>query len=139
MKHKHLFSFGVLVISILLLVACSKKERGPRLIVHVQEVDGTPAVGASVHAWYGPDAGAQGKTLNDILMDQTTATDGAGDATFDFKFSAVLDVDVIYYKNYLDTLLNPVVDTLRGHRVVKIEQVRQKSSENNYRETVEVK
>ncbi|PJB14430.1 MAG: hypothetical protein CO118_08625 [Flavobacteriales bacterium CG_4_9_14_3_um_filter_32_8] len=139
MKHKHLFSFGVLVISMLLLVACSKKERGPRLIVHVQEEDGTPAAGASVHAWYGQNAGTPGHTLNEILMDQTTATDGAGDAIFDFKFSAVLDVDVIYYKNYLDTLLNPVTDTLIGHRVVKIEEVRQKSSENNYRETVEVK
>ncbi len=139
MKHKHLFSFGVLVVSLILLVACSKKDRGPRLIVHVQEVDGTPAAGASVHAWPGPDAGQPGSVINDELMDQTTSTDAAGEATFDFKFSAVLDVDVVYYKNYLDSLLNPVVDTLYGHKVVKIEEVRQKSSENNYRETVEVK
>ena len=71
-------------------------------------------------------------------MDQSTSTDGAGDAVFDFKFSAVLDVDVIYYKQYLDTLLNPVTDTLYGHRVVKIEEVRQRSKENNYNETVKV-
>ena len=50
-----------------------------------------------------------------------------------------MNVEKTYYKNYLDTLLNPVTDTLIGHRVVKIEEVRQKSSENNYRETVEVK
>src|SRR3972149_928374 len=106
MKHKHLFSFGVLVISLILLVACSKKDRGPRLIVHVQEVDGTPAAGAIVHAWPGPDAGQPGSVINDELMDQTTSSDAAGEATFDFKFSAVLDVDVIYYKNYLDSLLN---------------------------------
>ena len=139
MKHKHLFFVGVLVVAATILVACSKKDRGPRLIVHVQEEDGTAAPGAIVHAWYGNDAGTPGKILNDELMDQTTTADGAGDATFDFKFSAVLDVDVVYYKNYLDTLLNPVTDTLIGHRVVKIEEVRQKSKENNYNETVEVK
>ena len=124
----------------IVFVAC-KKERGPRLIVHVQELDGTPAVGASVHAWYGNDAGQSGSVLNDAQMDQTLATDGAGDATFDFKFSAVLDVDVIYYKNGFDTAFipNPIVDTLYGHRVVKIEAVRQKSHSNNYNETVEVK
>ena len=138
MKHKYLYSIGVVLVLAVVFVAC-KKERGPRLIVHVQEKDGTPAVGASVHAWYGPDAGQPGSVLNDAQMDQTTASDGAGDATFDFKFSAVLDVDVIYYKEYLDSLLNPVTDTLYGHRVVKIEAVRQRSHENNYRETVEVK
>jgi len=136
MKHKHLFSLGVILVSLILLVSCSKKDRGPRLIVHVQEVDGTPASGASVHAWYGP--GNSGGQLNDELMDQSTSTDGAGDAVFDFKFSAVLDVDVIYYKQYLDTLLNPITDTLYGHRVVKIEQVRHRSKENNYNETVKV-
>jgi hypothetical protein len=135
MKHKHILIIGF--IAVLGFISC-KKERGPRLIVHVQEKDGTPAIGASVRAWYGPNAGQNGSILNDVLMDQTTATDGSGDAVFDFKFSAVLDVDVTYYKTYVDTSFNTVTDTLNGHRVVKIESVRQKSHENNYRETVDV-
>src|SRR5690606_14280045 len=106
-----------------------KKDRGPRLIVHVQEQDGTAAIGATVHAWYSDDP-PQG--VYSELYNQTTVTDGAGDAVFDFKNSAVLDVDVIYYKN------NPIIDTLYGHKVVKIEMVRQKSKENNYNETVVV-
>ncbi len=139
MKHNYLYSIGILLVIALTTSSCSKKERGPRLIVHIQEADGTPVAGASVHAWYGSNAGQAGSTLNEPLMDQTTSSNSSGDAVFDFKFSAVLDVDVIYYKNYLDPLLNPVTDTLYGHRVVKIEQIRQRSHENNYNETVEVK
>lgn len=138
MKHKYLYSIGIILVFTVFMTAC-KKDRGPRLIVHVQEEDGTPAPGCIVHAWYGPDAGQPGSTLNNLLMDQTSSTDAAGDAIFDFKYSAVLDVDVIYYKDYLDALLNPVTDTLYGHKVVKIEEVRQRSHENNYDETVKVK
>ena len=74
-------------------------------------------------------------------MDQTTVTDAAGDAIFDFKYSSVLDIDVFYYKHGFDTLVppEPIVDTLYGHRVVKIEAIRQKSHENNYNETVTVR
>ncbi len=125
---------------IVILFAACKKERTPTLIVHVQEKNGRPAsAGAIVHAWYGQNAGQPGSVLNEPEMDQTLPTDILGDVTFNFKYSAVLDVDVIYYKEYLDSLLNPVTDTLYGHRVVKIESVRQKSTENIYRETVEVK
>jgi len=131
MKHTQLFVLGFILV--LGFISCAK-DRGPRLIVHVQEADGTPAIGAIVHAWYGNDP--KTGVVNDPLMNQTTSADGAGDALFDFKYSAVLDVDIIYYKDYLDTLLNPVRDTLYGHRVVKIEEVRQKSHENNYNETV---
>ena len=137
MKHKYLYSIGVILVFTVFMTAC-KKDRGPRLIVSVQEEDGTPCPNAIVHAWYGPDAGQPGSTLNNLLMDQTTNADGAGVATFDFKYSAVLDVDVIYYKDYLDSLLNPATDTLYGHKVVKIEEVRQRSHENNYDEGVTV-
>ena len=139
MKRNYLYTIGVLLVLTIVIGSCSKKERGPRLIVHVVEDDGTIAPGAIVHAWPGQNTGQQGSTINDELMDQTTRADAAGDAIFDFKFSAVLDVDVVYYKEYLDTLLNPAIDTLYGNRVVKIEQVRQSSRENNYYETVEVK
>ena len=137
MKQKYLYSIGVMLMLTILFVAC-KKERGPRLIVTVIEKDGTLAPGALVHAWYSNTAGQPGSVLNEPEMNQESRTGETGVAEFDFKYSAVLDVDVIYYKNYLDSLLNPVVDTLYGHRVVKIEAVRQKSKENNYRETVEV-
>ena len=132
MKHTHLIVIGFILV--FGFFSC-KKDRGPRLIVHVQEKDGTAAPGATVHAWYSNDP-PQG--VQNELYNQTTFSDGAGDAVFDFKNSAVLDVDVIYYKSYLDALLNPVTDTLYGHRVVKIELVRQKSHENNYNETVVV-
>ena len=60
---------------------------------------------------------------------------------FDFKYSAVLDVDVTYYKEIPDTSNLPatVTDTLIGKEVVKIEVVRQRSKENNYKTTVIVK
>jgi len=139
MKHKYIYTIAVLLIVAITIGACSKKERSPRLIVHVQEADGTPADGATVHAWPGSNAGQPGSVIDDDIVDQTLSTDAAGDAYFDFEFSVVLDLDVVYYKTYLDTLLNPVTDTLSGHRVVKIESVRQKSESNDYFETVEVK
>jgi hypothetical protein len=138
MKHKYLYSIGVLVVSLLLVVACSKKERNPQLIIHVEEADGTAAPKARVHVWPGSDAGQPGSIINEPIFDQEGITDAAGNLTFNFPFSAVLDVDVVYYKNYLDTLLNPVTDTLYGHRVVKIESIRQKNEENIFNETVEV-
>ena len=140
MNTKFLYIFTAILGLTLVFTSC-KKDRGPRLIVHVQEVDGTPAVSAYVHAWYGDNAGQPGSILNDPLMNQETSTDGAGDAVFDFKYSAVLDVDVIHYKQTPDSL-NPTIihtDTLFGHQVVKIEQLRQKSKENNYNITIDVK
>jgi hypothetical protein len=136
MKQKHLYLIGF--IAILGIISCAK-ERGPRLTILVQEKDGTPAVGASVHAWPGndPQNGGSG-IVNEADMDQTATTDATGNAVFDFKFSAVLDVDVIYYRESLDSLLNPVTDTLTGSRVVKIESKRQRDEENNFYETVEV-
>ncbi len=139
MKGKSIYTIGVLLIIAITIGACSKKERSPRLIVHVQEADGTPAAGATVRAWPGASAGQPGSVIDEAIVDQTLKTDAAGDAIFDFEFSVVLDLDVTYYKNYLDPLLNPVTDTLSGHKVVKIESVRQKSEENNYNETVEIK
>lgn len=139
MKRKSIYTIGFLLMISATIGACSKKERSPKLIVHVQEADGTPAVGATVHAWPGSNAGSSGSVIDDEVVDQTLRTDAAGDAAFEFEYSVVLDLDVIYYKNYLDTLLNPVTDTLSGHRVVKIESVRQKSAENTFNETVEVK
>lgn len=117
-----------------------KKDRGPRLIVNVQEEDGTPAPNARVHAYYGDNAGQPGSVLNE-QMNKVSYTDASGQAMFDFKYSAVLDVDVIYYKDYPDSL-NPTIihtDTLFGSQVVKVEQVRQKDKENNYYATIDVK
>jgi len=117
-----------------------KKDRGPRLIVTCQEEDGTRASGAIVHAYYGEDAGQPGSVLNE-QMNQTVKADASGVAMFDFKYSAVLDVDVVYYKDYPDSL-NPTIihtDTLFGSQVVKVEQVRQKDKENNYYATIDVK
>lgn len=140
MNRKLLYLLAFVFIGTGMFTSC-KKDRGPRLIVTVQEEDGTRAGGALVHAWYGDNAGQPGSILNEALMNQTKNADDAGEAMFDFKFSAVLDVDVVYYKQYPDSL-NPTImhtDTMFGSQVVKIEQVRQKSKENNYNVTVDVK
>lgn len=139
MKHKFLY-FLIAFSGLALIFTSCKKDRGPRLIVHVQEEDGTPAVSAYVHAWYGDNTGQPGSVLNDSEMNQRTSTDAAGDAIFDFKYSAVLDVEATYYKQYPDSLIPTIMhtDTLRGRQVVKIEQLRQRSKENNYNITIDV-
>jgi hypothetical protein len=135
MKRNKTFYIALFLLVTISFVAC-KKERAPRLIVHVQEKNGFPAIGAEVHAWPGndPQAGGSG-IVNEEQMDQTLLTDIAGNATFIFPFSAVLDVDVKYFKQVSDTL---PPDTLTGSRVVKIELVRQRGEKNDFNETVEV-
>lgn len=135
MKYIYIIGF----IAVLTAFSCAK-ERGPHLTVTVTEADGTPAVGASVHAWPGNDAQNGGSGIvNEAEMDQTTTTDASGIAEFDFKFSAVLDLDVLYYRSGVDSLLNPITDTLTGTKVTKIEAKRQRDKANNFAETVEVK
>ncbi|MDT8413078.1 MAG: hypothetical protein RQ875_11480 [Vicingaceae bacterium] len=128
------------LITVLFFFSCAK-DRGPRLIINVIEEDGTPAVGATVHAWPTDGPFECGSCIVDEeKMDQTTITDGAGVAMFDFKFSVVLDVEVVYFKEGVDSLLQPVItDTLFGKKVVKIEEKRQRSKKNNFQETVVVK
>ena len=142
MRRNFLHIIGALLIMATVLVACSKKEVGPTLIVHVEEADGTPVVGVSVRAWHGEiDSLGGSGILNEEDFDKTAVTDNVGDAIFEFKASAVLDVDVIYLKEGFDTLVppNPIIDTLKGHKVVKIEAVRQRSEQNVFNETVVVK
>lgn len=131
---------AVTVLFAFFFMSCAK-ERGPRLIITVIEEDGTPAVGATVHAWPtdGPfECGSC--VVDEEKMDKTTSTDASGVATMDFKYSAVLDVEVVYFKEGVDSLLQPIItDTLSGKKVVKIEQKRQRSKKNNYNETVTVK
>lgn len=141
MKRSNIYYITLFVIITVGFASC-KKERAPRLIIHVMEKDGRPAIGARVHAWPGndPQSGNGSGIVNEEGMDQTLLTDGAGDATFEFPFSAVLDVDVQYFKQVADTSTPPVIvtDTLTGHRVVKIESVRQRDEKNDFNETVEV-
>ena len=138
MKRKHIYIIGF--IAVLTAFSCAK-ERGPHLTVFVHEANGTPAIGASVHVWPGndPQSGTGSGIINEAGMDQTAVTDASGNANFDFEFSAVLDVDVVYYKDGVDSLLNPTIDTLTGSIVTKIESKRQREEENNYSETVDVK
>lgn len=124
--------------------AC-KKERAPRLIVHVQTETGIGVPGATVRAWHGdnPPSENGSNIYNSVDFDQTGITDGVGDVVFDFPNSAVLDVDVILTEQrdsidtsgtqvfYLDTLLE-------GHKVVKIESIRQRDEVNEFNETIEV-
>lgn len=132
MRRKHIYIIGF--VAVLTAFSCAK-ERGPHLTVFVHESNGTPAVGATVHAWPGNDQPIGGSGIVDEEMDQVATTDASGYANFDFKASAVLDVDVLYYKNGASS----TVDTLSGSMVTKIESKRQRSEENNYSETVEVK
>tara|TARA_B100000809_G_scaffold34697_1_gene30352 strand:- start:1843 stop:2274 length:432 start_codon:yes stop_codon:yes gene_type:complete len=143
MKRKSIYTIAALLTIAFTIGACSKEERSPKLIVHVQEKDGTSASGASVRAWPGQNAGQPGSIINEARVDQSGNTDAAGDVTFEFDASVVLDLDVTFYKNILDTtslgLDSTWVDTLTGHKVVKLEAIRQKSEENTTNEMVEVK
>jgi hypothetical protein len=143
MKHKSIYTIAALLTIAFTIGACSKEERSPKLIVHVQEKNGTAASAASVRAWPGKNAGQPGSIINEPVVDQTGTTDAAGDVTFEFESSVVLDLDVTYFKNISALTLNGTdttwTDTLVGHKVVKLEAIRQKSEENTTTEMVEVK
>lgn len=132
----------VLVFAGLIVFSCAK-ERSPSLHITVLDEKGAPASGATVHAWPSNDATSAGSTVNEAEMDKTGTTDVAGYIKFDFKFSAVLDVDVVYYRTNqtVDTsgTLITTIDSLSGHKVVKIETVRQTDEANDYRETVNLR
>lgn len=135
MKRTHFHTLAILFVSLLVFTACSKKDRDPILIVNVQDVNGTPLEGAVVHAWPTDRLELDSTTSNvpDTIMDQKGLTDARGEITFNFPASAVLDLDVTY------TL---VTDTgsqfLEGHKLVKIETIKQKEEENIFNETVYV-
>ena len=153
MKQKNNLKLVLLMLVGVFAFSCAK-ERSPSLHITVIDEKGVPASGATVHAW--PGDNALGGTVNEAEMDKTGTTDASGYVKFDFKFSAVLDVDVVYYRTTqvvaYDTILDPitlqldtvpilvdVTDSLSGHKVVKIESLRQTSEDNDYRETVNLK
>lgn len=139
MKQKNNFKLVLLMFVGVLAFSCAK-ERSPSLHVTVIDEKGFPASGATVHAW--PGDNALDGTVNEAEMDKTGTTDLGGNVNFDFKFSAVLDVDVVYYRTtqvLINDTLRDVTDSLSGHKVVKIESLRQKSTDNDYYETVNLK
>jgi hypothetical protein len=141
---KNLTTFRLVLLMFVGVIAFScAKERSPSLHITVIDENGIPASGAIVHAWPSNDATQMGSTVNEAEMDKTGTTDAAGYVKFDFKFSAVLDVDVVYFRENqsLDSLGNLVIttDSLSAHKVVKIESVRQRSEENDYRETIKLR
>jgi len=110
-----------------------KKEVSPDLIITVKDTAGKALQGAKVHAY-------KGATANDGTpnkeMDQKGTTDASGEVKFTFKYSAVLDVDVIYnFSRFDSTSMLTVQDSFIGKRVVKIETKRQRG-DNVYREEV---
>ena len=139
-------NFNIKIVFFLALVVTAfscAKERTPTLNITVIDNQGVSAPGAIVHAWPSDDANSTGNTVNEAEMDKTGTTDGSGQISFDFKFSAVLDVDVVYYKSTLvvDTfgVITTQIDSLSGHKVVKIESLRQRSKDNDYNETINLK
>lgn len=153
MKQKNNFKLVLLTLVGIIAFSCAK-ERSPSLHLTVIDEQGFPASGATVHAW--PGDNALDGTVNEAEMDKTGYTDLSGKVSFDFKFSAVLDVDVVYYRTsqvvQYDTVYNTppqpndvtqtivdVTDSLSGHRVVKIESLRQKSTDNDYYEIINLK
>jgi len=156
---KNLTSFKLVLLLFVGVIAFScAKERSPSLHITVLDENGIPAAGATVHAWPSNDATKMGSTVNEAEMDKTGTTDAAGYVKFDFKFSAVLDVDVVYYRtnqtivydtvwNAIDTTIidqiNSMIvtstDSLSAHKVVKIESVRQRSEDNDYKETIKLR
>ncbi len=125
MKLKHIPILAILFVTLLAFTACSKKDREPTLIVIVKDSNSELIEGAQVHVWptdqLTVDSTSSG--VVDSSMNKYSYTDAFGKATFCFPASAVLDVDVTYKQ-------------LKGHKVVKIETVRQKDEENIFEETV---
>lgn len=142
MKRNFNFKIVLFLTFVIGAFACAK-ERTPTLNITVVDELGVPAAGATVHAWPSDEANSNTVTVNEIDMDKTGTTDAAGQVSFDFKFSAVLDVDVKYYRTtQVDDGMGGIItetDSLSGHKVVKIETVRQRSKDNDYNEIVEVK
>ena len=157
MKQKNNLKLVLLMLVGVFAFSCAK-ERSPSLHITVIDEKGFPAPNAKVHAWPGDNLDDNGVTVNEAEMDKTGITDLSGHVKFDFKFSAVLDVDVVYYRTtqvaISDTFWNSspppaydsivtrivdVTDSLSGHKVVKIESLRQKSTDNDYSETVKLK
>lgn len=156
---KNLTSFKLVLSLFVGVIAFScAKERSPSLHITVLDENGIPAAGATVHAWPSNDATKMGSTVNEAEMDKTGTTDLAGYVKFDFKFSAVLDVDVVYYRtnetivydtvwstidttqiDQINSMIVTSTDSLSAHKVVKIESVRQRSEDNDYRETIKLK
>lgn len=139
---KHNFTIkGLLFLAIVFTAFSCAKERNPTLNLTIVDENGVPAPGALVHAW--PSSSANNGVVNEDEMDKTGIADAVGQISFDFKFSAVLDVDVTYYRTTQVDNGNGVIitetDSLSGHKVVKIESVRQRSKENDYNEIIEVK
>jgi len=134
----------IFVLLSILIFSSRAKDRNPTLVIKVVEANGMPAPNATVHAWPtdGPFAPSTNPPciVDEERMDQTTFANEVGEAKLTFEFSAVVDVEVVYYKMGLDSLLQPIVtDTLSGKKVVKIEEKRQRSKNNNFNETIIVK
>ena len=125
-----------IIFPLLILVgftAC-EKDRSPTLIVTVVDENEQPVADASVRVWPGiiifdsTNTGSGNVDTNSV--DQTMITDASGMATFEFEFSAVLDIDVIATDSSGAFLV--------GHSSVKLETVKQKEEENIFNETVVV-
>jgi len=91
------------------MFSCAK-DRAPQLLVSVTEGGSNPAPNAIIRVWHGGKP-ISGYAHDDYEMDQTIQADGGGSALFCFRYSAVLDIDVIYYKSYM-VGGTPFTDTL---------------------------
>lgn len=134
MRLKHIYITSILLITILVFTACSKEARSPKLLVHVEDLNGSKIEGATVRAWPTDQniCDTTSSCIPNLGMDQTLLTDANGDVAFDFEFSAVLDIDVTYLKAItLDS-----TQELTGHRVVKIEVIEQREEDNIFEETI---
>jgi len=134
MKLKQFNTLTILLVSLLVFTACSKKDRDPQLIVTVTDVNGIPIEGATVHVWPTDkipadptNSGVPNEDMNKVVV-----SDAKGEAEFYFYFSAVLDIDVTYTLATSDS----TTSELEGHKVVKIETIEQKDEENFFYETV---
>jgi len=131
MKHTQFHTLTILIVSLFVFTACSKKDREPTLIVTVKDANSVPLQGAYVHVWPTDDVNSDsindGSGVSNERMDRRGLTDSKGEIELEFPASAVLDVDVNYVLG---------TDTLKGHKVVKIEVIRQKDEENIFSEVV---
>ncbi len=136
---KTVFNSVVVVMVVSMAVAAfssCKKEVPPRLVITVTDTINQTLSGAEVWVYHGNPNGTGSGIHNDDHYSVKKTTESNGTASFDIPNSAVLDVIVTAPLSTPNPPFPPIVDTLSGKKVVKVELKWQRSKENVVNETV---
>ncbi len=131
MKAKHVLFLGILVMIFIVSTTSCKKPKPPKATVTVTNVSGVHLANAIVKVYSDPnhvnDQGNVGYVDPvDTVLTYVAATDGSGQASFEFKYEAIYNVLAKY-------VADGSSDTLKGTGVLILE------NDKTYEETVIVR